>query len=111
MIEFKSGNLLTEPAEALVNAVNCVGIMGKGIALQFKNQYPLNFKEYAAACKNNLVQPGQMFVVQVNQLANPRFIINFPTKQHWKSKSLMVRIFIKNLRQCQHSFVSSRHSN
>lgn len=87
MIEFKSGDILREDAEALINTVNCVGIMGQGIALQFKNAYPDNFKAYVAACNNDEVQPGRMFVHDTGQLTNPRFIINFPTKRHWRGKS------------------------
>jgi O-acetyl-ADP-ribose deacetylase (regulator of RNase III) len=87
MIEFKKGDLLREDAEALVNTVNCVGIMGRGIALQFKNAFPENFKTYAAACARNEVQPGQMLVFKTGRLTNPKYIINFPTKRHWRGKS------------------------
>lgn len=88
MIEYKTGDILKEAAEALVNTVNCVGIMGGGIALQFKNAFPDNFKAYAAACKKNEVRPGRMFVYdREKQLFNPRFIINFPTKRDWRGKS------------------------
>lgn len=87
MIDYKIGNILTEDAEALVNTVNCVGVMGRGIALQFKKAFPENFKAYAAACKQELLQPGRMFVFETGQLTNPRYIINFPTKRHWKGKS------------------------
>ncbi len=87
MIEYKAGNILLEDAEALINTVNCEGVMGRGIALQFKNAYPDNFKAYAKACKNNEVQPGKMFVFDTGQLTNPRYIINFPTKRHWRDKS------------------------
>lgn len=89
MITHKTGNILTEDVEALVNTVNCVGIMGRGIALQFKKAYPENFKAYAAACKGNEVQPGRLFVFETGQLMNPRYIINFPTKRHWRGKSRM----------------------
>ena len=89
MIEYKTGDILTDDAEALVNTVNCVGIMGRGIALQFRNAFPENFKSYAAACKRNEVQPGRMFVFETGQLTNPRYIINFPTKRHWRGKSRM----------------------
>ncbi len=61
MIEYKAGDILKEEVEAVVNTVNCVGVMGRGIALQFKNVYPENYKEYAKACKRNEVQPGKMF--------------------------------------------------
>ena len=87
MIEYKTGDILAEDAEALVNAVNCVGIMGRGLALQFKNAWPENFKAYAAACRRHEVQPGCMFVFETGLLANPHYIINFPTKRHWREKS------------------------
>ena len=87
MMEFKTGDMFNEDAEALVNSVNCVGVMGRGIALQFKNMYPANFEAYAAACKREEVRPGRMFVFETGQLTNPRYIINFPTKRHWRGKS------------------------
>jgi len=87
MIQISSGNLLKADAEAIVNTVNCVGIMGKGVALQFKQAYPENFVAYAKACKSGEVQLGKMFVFQTGSLFNPRYIINFPTKNHWKEKS------------------------
>jgi O-acetyl-ADP-ribose deacetylase (regulator of RNase III) len=87
MIEFKTGDILQADAEALVNTVNCVGIMGRGIALQFKQAFPDNFKAYEAACARTEVQPGRMFVTETGFLANPKFIINFPTKRHWRGRS------------------------
>ncbi len=89
MIEYKSGDILKEDAEALINTVNCVGVMGRGIALQFKKTFPENYKSYAAACKNDEVQPGCMFVFATREIINPHFIINFPTKRHWRGKSRM----------------------
>lgn len=89
MIELKSGDILKDDADALVNTVNCVGVMGRGIALQFKKAFPANFKAYAAACKEELVQPGRMFVYKTGRLEAPRYIINFPTKRHWRGKSSM----------------------
>ena len=89
MIEYKRGNLFTEDAEAMVNTVNCVGVMGRGIALQFKKAFPENFKAYAMACKREAVKPGHLFVYETGKLANPRYIINFPTKRHWREKSRM----------------------
>jgi O-acetyl-ADP-ribose deacetylase (regulator of RNase III) len=89
MITSKTGDLLAEPAEALVNTVNCVGIMGRGVALQFKNAFPENFRAYKAACDRGEVQPGRMFVFEVGQLTRPRWIINFPTKRHWRGNSRM----------------------
>ena len=92
MIEYKRGDILREDVEALINTVNCVGVMGRGIALQFKNAFPENFKAYAIACKNEEVQPGLMFVFETGQLTYPRYIINFPTKRHWRGKSRLVDI-------------------
>jgi O-acetyl-ADP-ribose deacetylase (regulator of RNase III) len=87
MISIKSGDILAEDAEAVVNTVNCVGVMGRGIALQFKKAYPENFDTYEDACERGLVRPGRMLVFETGRLANPRYIINFPTKRHWKGKS------------------------
>lgn len=87
MIDLKRGNLLEEKTEALVNTVNCVGVMGRGIALQFKRAFPENFKHYQKACKKGEVQPGKMFIVDMESLLNPLYIINFPTKRHWRQKS------------------------
>lgn len=83
-----SGDLLKQhDVDAIVNTVNCVGVMGKGIALQFKKKWPANFKAYAAACKAKQVKPGEMFIFDLGGLATPRFIVNFPTKGHWRSAS------------------------
>ena len=87
MIKLKKGDIFQEDVEALVNSVNCVGVMGRGIALQFKNVYPANFKAYAEACKRNEVKPGQMFIYELGTVTNPHYIINFPTKRHWRGKS------------------------
>ena len=87
MIKYKQGDLLASNAEAIVNTVNCVGVMGRGIALQFKKQYPENFKFYEAACKRGDVVAGKMLVYETGSLINPRYIINFPTKRHWKGAS------------------------
>jgi O-acetyl-ADP-ribose deacetylase (regulator of RNase III) len=73
--------------EAIVNTVNCVGIMGKGIALQFKRKWPANFRAYEAACEAGQVVPGKMFIFDAGGLLRPRYIINFPTKQHWRGDS------------------------
>ena len=87
MIEFTTGDILKAEAEALVNTVNCVGIMGRGVALQFKNAFPANFKAYETACARGDVQPGRMFIFETDLLGGPKFIINFPTKRHWRGKS------------------------
>lgn len=89
MIKLTTGDILSADAEALVNTVNCVGIMGRGIALQFKNAFPENYKAYKAACDREEVQPGRMFIVETRSLTGPKYIINFPTKRHWKGKSRM----------------------
>ena len=87
MIRVKTGDILAEDVEALVNTVNCVGVMGRGIALQFKKAFPDNFRAYAEACERGEVRPGRMFVFETLQLTNPRYIINFPTKRHWRGNS------------------------
>ena len=87
MITFKNGDLFQEPYEALVNPVNCMGVMGKGLALEFKNRFPDNFSEYVRACRMGRVQPGRLLVFQTYQPQVHRFIINFPTKRHWNDNS------------------------
>lgn len=89
MIHYTNGNLLEANVDALVNTVNTVGVMGKGIALMFKERFPKNMVEYAKACKAQQVVTGQMFVTQTDELMGPKWIVNFPTKQHWRSKSKM----------------------
>ena len=114
-IEHKSsGDITTENAEALVNTVNCVGVMGAGVALRFKEAFPTNFKAYVKACRLEEVHPGSMFVFEMNPQAslfevpppeNPRYIINFPTKRHWRGKSRMediasgLRALVKEIRE------------
>ena len=93
MIELTHGNLLTAPVEALVNAVNTVGVMGKGIALQFREAYPVMFQAYRAACAAGKVRLGQMHVFDLGGLVGgPRWIINFPTKGHWRDPSQLADI-------------------
>jgi O-acetyl-ADP-ribose deacetylase (regulator of RNase III) len=88
MIRFTTGNLLDVRSEAVVNTVNTVGIMGKGIALMFREAFPANFRAYAAACKRGDVRVGEMFVTERPEMLGwPRWIINFHTKQHWRGKS------------------------
>ena len=87
MITYKTGDILTEATEALVNTVNCVGVMGRGVALQFKRAFPDNFKAYAARCKRDEMRPGRVFVFETGAMVPPRYIINFPTKRHWRGKS------------------------
>jgi O-acetyl-ADP-ribose deacetylase (regulator of RNase III) len=87
MFKITRGNLLKADVEALVNTVNCVGVMGKGIALQFKQAFRDNFQAYASACREGKVKPGCMFTFPTSRMINPKYIINFPTKRHWKEKS------------------------
>jgi O-acetyl-ADP-ribose deacetylase (regulator of RNase III) len=84
MMRFTQGNLLDAHVEAVVNTVNTVGIMGKGIALMFREHFPDNFKAYEAACKAGEVRVGAMFVTSSMELSGPRWIVNFPTKMHWR---------------------------
>jgi O-acetyl-ADP-ribose deacetylase (regulator of RNase III)/uncharacterized protein YwgA len=82
--------MFLEPVQALVNTVNCVGIMGKGVALEFKNRWPDNYRAYKNICNAKGLKPGQMFVFDTKKLFSadgPRYLINFPTKDHWRSKS------------------------
>lgn len=87
MISYTQGNLLDAHVEALVNTVNTVGVMGKGIALMFKDRFGRNFDLYAVACKAKRVKVGEMFVTETGEFEGPRWIINFPTKEHWKGSS------------------------
>lgn len=87
MIRFTTGNLLDSDAEAVVNTVNTVGVMGKGIALMFKDAFPENFKAYDIACKSGEVEVGRMFVTRRSDFYGPKWIINFPTKKHWRHPS------------------------
>ena len=80
---YSKGNLLNSEAEALVNAVNCVGVMGKGIALQFKKQFPRMFNSYRSICYNRKLKPGHLHYFKEKD----KIIINFPTKEHWKDSS------------------------
>lgn len=88
MIYYKTGNLLESKAEALINTVNTIGVMGKGIALQFKNVFPHNFKVYYKACKDKEVKIGKLLIVEDESLlSGKKFIINFPTKTTWRKPS------------------------
>jgi len=92
MIRTATGNLLLSDADALVNTVNCVGVMGKGIALQFKDAWPGMYKDYRRAAKAEQVVPGRMHVYETGKLIGPRYIVNFPTKRHWRARSRLADI-------------------
>jgi O-acetyl-ADP-ribose deacetylase (regulator of RNase III) len=100
MLTEEHGNLLEAPADALVNTVNTVGIMGKGLALQFKQAYPGNFRAYESACRRGEVRLGEMFTYETGRLDGPRLIINFPTKAHWRSRSKLddIKVGLRSLR-------------
>ena len=87
VVEFVRGDLFRADVEAIVNAVNCVGVMGKGIALQFKKTFPENFQQYKRACDAGTVQPGSMFIFDNRSRGTPLYLINFPTKRHWRNAS------------------------
>ncbi len=86
------GDIFTSTAQALVNPVNTAGVMGKGLALKFKKAYPDNYAAYRAACKLGEVRTGKMFITEFTKDKETLYIINFPTKKHWCSKSRMVAI-------------------
>lgn len=87
-IHIRSGDLLTEPSEAVVNTVNCVGVMGKGIAEQFKKKWPANYRAYKKVCDKKSLSPGSMFIFDLGGIGGgPKYIVNFPTKLHWRQPS------------------------
>jgi O-acetyl-ADP-ribose deacetylase (regulator of RNase III) len=101
MLTFTQGNLLDSDAEALVNTVNTVGVMGKGIALMFKEAFPENFRAYEAACKKKEIEVGRMFITErLDLVGGPRWIVNFPTKKHWRhpSKLEWIKAGLEDLR-------------
>ena len=106
MIRYTQGNLLDAEVEAVVNTVNTVGVMGKGIALMFKEAFPENFQRYEAACKAKEVRVGHMFVTERRELMGPKWIVNFPTKQHWRQPSKLEWVVdgLKDLR----AFIQSK---
>lgn len=100
MIRYTKGNLLDADVEAVVNTVNTVGVMGKGIALMFKEAFPDNFKRYEAACKAKEVKVGEVFVTERHELMGPKWVVNFPTKQHWRHPTKLAWVVdgLKDLR-------------
>ena len=87
MIHIRYGDICEAETEAITNPVNCVGVMGKGLALQFKRHYPANFTAYVEACRSGTLRPGQSFLFDHGEGALPRWIVNFPTKRHWRDPS------------------------
>lgn len=86
-MELRKGDIFEAQTEALVNTVNTVGVMGKGVALQFRRAFPDNYKAYIKECKQDKVKVGKMFIFDRHTLENPRYIVNFPTKKHWRGRS------------------------
>ena len=87
MVTYQTGNILHDQADAIINTVNTVGVMGKGLALQYKKAFPDNFNAYKKACDDKRLTTGQVLAVSLNSISAPFYIINFPTKAHWKDKS------------------------
>jgi len=83
MVTYKSGDIFRSPAQVITNTVNCVGVMGKGLALEFKNRYPDMFREYKARCERGEVRPGKPYLFENNQVE----VLNFPTKRDWRENS------------------------
>ncbi|MGH1440799.1 MAG: type II toxin-antitoxin system antitoxin DNA ADP-ribosyl glycohydrolase DarG [Cellvibrionaceae bacterium] len=101
MISYHQGNILHDQADAIINTVNTVGVMGKGLALQFKKAFPENFKAYKRACDDKAVVTGRVLTVSMDSLNPPYYIINFPTKAHWKANSKLeyIELGLKHLKQ------------
>ncbi len=85
MVTFVKGDIFKSPAQVLTNTVNCVGIMGKGVALEFKNRYPQMFGDYQSKCDQGKVKPGQPYLWEDDSTQ----VLNFPTKRHWRDNSLL----------------------
>jgi O-acetyl-ADP-ribose deacetylase (regulator of RNase III) len=89
MVELQQGDILKAKADALVNTVNCVGVMGRGIALQFAKVFPEMLRAYEAACKRGEVEPGKVLTYDLSRLDQPHYVLNVPTKKHWRGQSRM----------------------
>jgi O-acetyl-ADP-ribose deacetylase (regulator of RNase III) len=98
-IHIIQGDILEAETDAIVNTVNCKGIMGKGLALEVKKKYPENFKKYQDVCESGSLRPGDIFVFEIGKLFPPHYVFNFATKDHWKGKSKIeyIRIGLNNL--------------
>jgi O-acetyl-ADP-ribose deacetylase (regulator of RNase III) len=83
MITYVEGDLFQSPDKVLVNPVNTAGVMGKGLALEFKRRYPAMFREYQVLCKKKQLDVGQLWIYKTPE----KWILNFPTKRHWRQKS------------------------
>ena len=92
MVDVVSGDLFKADVDAIANAVNCVGVMGRGIALAVKNRFPDNFIAYKQACDDGSLRPGSVFVFDRGESEHPRYVVNFPTKDHWRNPSKLADI-------------------
>lgn len=88
----RNGNIFNADTEAIVNPVNIVGVCGTGLAKTFKDKYPDNYAAYKDACNNKIISIGETFTFHLETRSNPKYIINFPTKKHWKDPSLLYYI-------------------
>jgi O-acetyl-ADP-ribose deacetylase (regulator of RNase III) len=88
----RQGNILKANAQALVNPVNCMGVAGKGLALQFRRAYTANFHSYVSSCRSGLMRPGRLHIFPTGRRCNPKWIINFPTKDDWRDKSKLIYV-------------------
>ena len=86
MIRFTHGDIFAQPVEAIVNPVNCVGVAGAGLALQFRRRHPDAFQAYRRACAERRLRPGRIFLFDTGR-DSPRWIVHFPTKRHWRDRS------------------------
>ncbi len=87
MLEYLRGDIFSSKAEALVNPVNCVGVMGKGLALAFKQRFPSNYQYYRKTCNDGGLKLGQVLTYVRTSPDLPKYLINFPTKGHFRSSS------------------------
>lgn len=89
MIQYTTGDLFAADTQALVNPVNTAGVMGRGLAMEFKKRFPGNFRYYLDACRKGEVRTGKILVYTYDCAGHRKYIVNFPTKQHWKYPSKM----------------------
>lgn len=85
MIIYKTGDIFNSSAQVITNTVNCVGVMGKGLALVYKRKFPEMFSDYKAKCEKGEVKPGQPYLWEDDRVQ----VLNFPTKRHWKQNSIL----------------------
>lgn len=106
MLTYRDGNLFEDTADAIVNPINCMGVMGAGLALLYKQAYPANYDAYRARCLRREVKVGEMFVFKFKDRPNPRYIVNFPTKIHWRDGSKLdyIQVGLADLVRVVHAY-------